>query len=90
MAKDKKIRPLKWLLLIPIQVIIDALVMWGATYLDSVIYSDAANMQGHPAPAFTLIAFMLFGLITIVVFIVAIIMFIVSCVRKASQKKDSE
>ena len=39
MAKDKKIRPLKWLLLIPIQVIIDAIVMWGATYLDSVIYS---------------------------------------------------
>ena len=90
MAKNKTIKPFKWLLLIPIQIVIDALVMWGAVYLDSVIYSDAANMQGHPAPAFTLIAFMLFGLITLVVFAIAIIMFIVSCVRKASKKKDNE
>ena len=90
MAKNKTIKPFKWLLLIPIQIVIDALVMWGAAYLDSVIYADAANMQGHPAPAFTLIAFMLFGLITVVIFAVAIIMFLVSCVRKASQKKDSE
>ena len=89
MAKDKTIKPFKWLLLIPIQVLIDALVMWGAVYLDSLIYSDAANMQGHPAPAFTLIAFMLFGIITLVVFVIAIIMFIVSCVRKSSQKRNS-
>ena len=86
--KDKTIHPARWLLLIPLQLVLDVVIITLSAYADSKLFADAANNPGHPAPAFTMIGFMLVLVITAAVVLIAIIMFIVSLIRKHSIKKQ--
>ena len=85
--KEKKIRPARWLWLIPIQLILDVVIFVGAAYLDSSIADKSEQVAGHPAPAFTLLAFVLIGVFTVVVPIFSIIMVVISSAKKNAQKK---
>lgn len=84
--KDKTIHPARWLLLIPLQLILDVVIITLCAYLDSNLFADAAQAQGHPAPAFTMIGFILVFVLSVAAVLVAIIMFIASLIRKHSLK----
>ncbi|MBP5311119.1 MAG: hypothetical protein J6Z05_11030 [Lachnospiraceae bacterium] len=86
--KDKTIHPARWLLLIPLQLILDIVIITLCAYLDSNLFADAAQAQGHPAPAFTMIGFILVFVLSAAAVLVAIIMFIASLIRKHSLKQQ--
>jgi hypothetical protein len=86
--KDKTIHPAKWLLLIPFQLVADVVLLVLGAYIDSNLYTNAAQTPGHPAPAFTLISGMLVIVLTVIAVIVAIIMFISSLIKKHRIEKQ--
>lgn len=61
-----------WLLLIPLQIVIDIVLLVLGTRLDLAAADTAAS--GHPAPAFTLIFFFAAAIITIIVIIISVIL----------------
>lgn len=75
-----KKHPLLFLLIIPAQLLIDAVVFFFASMADTAIVDPAA--QGHPMPVFTLIAFFVLGILTVAAVIVAIVLTIRGVVRK--------
>lgn len=84
----KRKNPLRWLLLIPLQLLISALIFCVGILADNAFWSnaDAAGM-GHPVPVFTLLGTgIAFGLLVIVV-IVSIIAAIVSSNRNNKENK---
>ena len=87
-GKDKKIHPARWLLLIPLQLVADVVILVLSAYIDSNLYSNAAQTPGHPAPAFTLIGGLLVMVLTVIAIIVAIIMFISSLIKKHKIEKQ--
>ncbi len=71
-----------WLLLIPVQLVIDTVIISAGAYADvSMADPDAL---GHPAPAVSILAFLVAIVFTIIVIIVAVILVIV---RFAALKK---
>lgn len=64
-----------WLLLIPLQLVIDVLLISLAAYVDVSIADRSA--LGHPAPAFSIFAMLIAVSFTVVVFVVSIILVIV-------------
>ena len=76
MKKSKHpITALLWLLLIPAQLVIDAIIISLAAYGD-VSMADP-NALGHPAPALSILATLAAVVLTIIVFIISIILVIV-------------
>ena len=70
----KKTHPVLWLLLIPAQLIIDILLIAGASWLDLKI--NGSDASGHGFPVIAVIAFLVLGVITAVVIILSIILMI--------------
>jgi hypothetical protein len=77
MNMEKRKSPWRWLLLIPGKIILDIIVFCAAVAIDTHVVPDP-NALGHPAPAFTLIAFFVLPVLTVIVIIVSIILVAVS------------
>ncbi len=73
--------PWLWLLLIPGKIVLDIIVFCAAAALDTYIVPDP-NAMGHPAPVFTLIAFLVLPILTVIVIILSIILVAVSKSRR--------
>ena len=72
--QPKQKSPSRWLILIPIQLVLDIIIFYICAYVDTTLprklHPDAI---GHPAPALTLFAVLILPIITIIVIIVSII-----------------
>ena len=88
--KPKKERsPWRWLLLIPIQLVITALLFVLGAVIDAAIFSKAEG-QGHGMPVFSMLLPLLGLIVTAVVVVVALTGLIVGLVRRGKGRKMSE
>ena len=87
MQKYQTKSPLKALLPIPIQLVIDALLLGLALFLDIRLYDPPEGMLGTPFPVFFILAFLFLSVITLVVTLVSVIIMIVRLVNRSREKK---
>lgn len=86
MKNRKEKGPLRYLLNIPLQLLIDGAVLALAANLDLSMADPNPEHLGHPFPVFTLIAAFLFGVITVVVVLSSIIKALKAWKRKRENK----
>ncbi len=77
-----------WLLLIPLQLVLNAVLISLGAYADVSLANPAS--QGHPAPAFSLLAALAGVFITIIVTVAAIIITAVRFSILKKRKRDQE
>ena len=89
MKQKKEKKWWKHLLIIPIMLVIDLIALYFASNADAAI---AAGKQGHPAPAFVLIVTIVFGALTIVLTLRALLLSLRTAFhrRKDQQSEDNE
>ncbi len=80
-------KPFKWLLLIPIQLVLDVALFVLAAMIDIYVIPDPSAV-GHPMPVFMLIAMLVLPLMTIVVLILSIVMHVVT--RKRIRRESMQ
>ena len=80
----KRRSPFRWLLLIPAQLAVGAAFAAFGMWLDSRMFSAAAEAgaQGHGAPAFSLIFVIIALAVTAIVIVLAVILVIVGLARR--------
>ena len=88
--EEKKKHPLCWLLLIPGQLLLDGLLLFGAVQLDVMMQAPTPETIGHPMPAITLLAFFLLAVITLLVVIVSLIMTVRGVLKEKRRRKEDE
>lgn len=88
--RKKELRPLMNLLLIPAQLVIDAIVIGLALWADVATFERPEGMLGTPFPIWGLIALCVMGLITVIVVIIAIVRTVFRCVQKRQMKKADD
>ncbi len=84
MVEKKKKSTLWWLLGFPIVDAFAVLIFILGVFIDSKIYENAAG-QGHPAPIFTLLLFIVAAAIFVIGNLLVLIMLIVSLINKRKQ-----
>lgn len=67
-------RPLLYLLLIPGAILLDIIIFIIAVFVDINLYPEETYTEGHPLPAFVIIAFILMVVILICAIVLAIIL----------------
>ena len=91
--KKQNKKPAVWkaflyLLLIPAQIGLDVLLFYGGLYLDGAMYNPDPNQPGHAVPIFTGLAVAVAAFVTLAVIVIALIMTIVSLVRRCRKLKQ--
>ena len=91
MRPQKERSPWRWLLLIPAQLVIAALMVWAGLALDSAIFSGAGSgeVHGHGVPIFSALLPLIAGIVTVIVVLVALIGLIVGLVRRARRRREN-
>lgn len=87
--KQKQKSPFRHLIAIPIQIVIDIVILIAGVLIDVLIPADP-NVLGHKAPAFTIFAFVLAVIITVIVVLIAVIRTIVGLVKQGKEKTKDE
>lgn len=91
--KKQNKKPAVWkaflyLLLIPAQIGLDVLLFYGGLYLDGAMYNPDPNQPGHAVPIFTGLAVAVASLMTLAIIVLALILTIVSLVRRRKKLKQ--
>jgi len=76
-----------WLLIFPIQLILDIALFYGGSYLDGAMYNPGPDTIGHAVPIFTGIGLGLAFILTEISFVLAIILTIISFIRRSRKLK---
>ncbi len=87
MKQKRERSPWRWLLLIPIQLVIGALTYYAGVRLDLAIFSGGEG-QGHGMPIFSILFLIIVAVVTVIVIIVAIVGLIVSLVRRSRRRRE--
>ncbi len=77
-VKKSRKRVFLWLLLIPLQLVVDKLLIETGIAMDIKIASQSGHTEGHPAPGITIIFLMIAGFMT--AFVVTVVIVII-CLR---------
>ena len=94
-SKPKKTRsPYLWLLMIPIQLILDVIVFYlgvafEVTHWEQLYYTEN-DMMGHPLPLITFFIFFVLCGITVFVLVLSIILTVSARERRLQNKKQKE
>ncbi len=80
-----KNNPYSALLLIPILIVINIIILILSSLIDTQLIPWASNSGGHPAPVFTLLAFIVMPIIDIIGGIIAVVITVIR-VTKAKNK----
>ena len=79
--------PWRWLIPIPVQLVLGALTFIAGTRLDLWLFSGGEG-QGHGIPFFSVIFLIIPAAVTVIVVIVCIIGLIVSLIRSAKRRRE--
>lgn len=79
--------PWLWLLMIPAQLVILLLSVYGGAALDAAIFAHAGDVQGHGIPIFSVLLPLVAGAITVGVIIASVVLLIVGLVRRSRRRK---
>ena len=71
--KKNRVRSLLWLLLIPGQIVLGRLFISFGTVIDEIIFSNP-EAQGHGIPIFSVIFLIIAAVVTLIVFVLAIVL----------------
>lgn len=86
--RQKKARPLCWLLLIPGQLAVDLLGIFIAMLLDARSLPAEAGL-GHPAPVWTIVAMVVLGAATLIVCGLSVVMSVVRLVQRRGNEAQT-
>ena len=88
-GKDKREKsPLRWLLLIPLQLLVAKLLVWAGVQLDTLIFSGSEGM-GHGIPIFSALFLLLAAVGTLLAVVAAAVLTVRSLLRRRnSQEKQ--
>ena len=83
MAERKERSPFRTLLLIPLQLVLDVVLVLIGAYLDTRIVNPEA--VGHPAPALVLLFTVIAVVMTVAVSLYAVVRTVALCIRRRKQ-----
>lgn len=86
-------KPFLFLLIIPIQIGLDVLLMYGGFLIDEALTSPEAEVVGHGAPVFIGLGTLLAVVMTVIAVILAFVLttvFLVRAIKSRNQNVDSD
>ena len=87
MKPRKERSPWLWLLMIPAQLVILLLSVYGGAALDAAIFAHGGDAQGHGIPIFSVLLPLVAGAVTVAVIIAAVALLIVGLARRSRRRK---
>lgn len=85
-------KPFLFLLIIPIQIGLDVLLMYGGFLIDDALMSPEAETLGHGAPVFIGLGTLLAMVLTVIAIILALVLttvFLIRAIRSRKQNMNS-
>ena len=82
-------KPFLFLLIIPIQIGLDVLLMYGGFLIDEALTSPEAEALGHGAPVFIGLGTLLAVVLTIIAIILALVLTTVFLIRAIRSRKQN-
>jgi len=76
-----------WLLVFPVQLILDVVLFYGGLYLDGMMFKPDPDTIGHGVPIFTGLGLGLAFIMTEISFVLAIVLTIISFIRRSRKLK---
>ena len=84
-----KEKPWTYLLLIPLQLLLDVIITIGVMVMEVSAYTPKPDQMGHPFPAISFMVVMVLGIITTIVALISVVLTVRYSLRKKKQRQQT-